>query len=67
MVVSLGFVAATFLTGIPRSEAFVYWANFNNSTGTTVGRSNLDGTAVTPSFIGGADGPCGVATGSTHV
>ncbi|HXM53557.1 MAG TPA: hypothetical protein VN913_09790, partial [Candidatus Binatus sp.] len=36
------------------SGPYIYWANWGAGRGTTIGRANLDGTAVNPSFITGA-------------
>jgi hypothetical protein len=47
-----------------RAEALVYWANNGND---TIGRANLDGTGVDPSFITGAAIPYGVAVNDEHV
>ena len=44
------FLAALLLASpalAPRAEAFVFWTN----SGDTIGRANLDGTGVDPSFI----------------
>jgi hypothetical protein len=40
----------------------VYWSNIDYDVDSgSIGRANLDGTGVEPSFITGADYPCGVA------
>jgi DNA-binding beta-propeller fold protein YncE len=41
----------------------VYWADRYSS----IGRANLDGTGVKPSFVTGANKPTGVAVDGTHV
>jgi hypothetical protein len=43
-------------------DQHVYW-----TTGSTIGRANLDGSAPDPSFIAGADAPRGVAVDDQHV
>ncbi len=50
-----------------RAEAYVYWAEGGGFEATTIGRANLDGTGVDPNFIGGLDGPCGVAVDGQHL
>jgi Domain of unknown function (DUF5050) len=47
----------------PRAAAFVYWANG----GGTIGRADLDGTAVNQSFVADAGTPCGAAVDGAHV
>ena len=47
-----------------RADAFVHWTNEGS---TTIGRSNLDGSAVNQSFITGASGPESVAVDGRHV
>jgi hypothetical protein len=43
----------------------VYWANFGNGSGSTIGRASLDNPdAADQNFITGADAPCGVAVDS---
>jgi hypothetical protein len=51
--------------GAAITDRYIFWAQFGAyGTGTTVGRANLDGTGVRPSFISGLLGPCFVAVGS---
>jgi hypothetical protein len=45
----------------------IYWANFDNAFGTSVGIANLDGSAYAPPSIPGADGPCEVAVDGSYV
>src|SRR5262245_57017630 len=47
----------------PRAEAFVFWTK-----GSTIGRANLDGSGVDPSFVG-SDGAylSGIALNASHV
>ena len=59
LVVSLVFAAS--------SQAYVYWANRGSTTGTTLGRANLDGTGTNNSFVGGASGPVGVAVDANYI
>src|SRR6266511_2671582 len=48
-----------------RADAFVYWAG---QEGDTIGRANLDGTAVSQGFLAAPGlSPCGVAVDGTHV
>jgi hypothetical protein len=56
--------------GVAVDGAHIYWANTgdtNGSSGTTIGRANLDGTGVNQSFITGAKAPCGVAVDGAHI
>lgn len=64
VVLSLGLLAL--FVRVPGAEASVFWANFNNATGTTIGRANNNGTGAMP-FVGGADGPCGVAVDASYL
>jgi virginiamycin B lyase len=48
------------------ANSYVYWANTDFSSGNTIGRANLDGTAPNQSFIS-ANGPCDVAVDATHI
>ena len=59
-------VAVTALALPASVGAYVYWANYELGTGTTVGRANLDGTGANQSFIS-ASIPRGVATDGRHV
>ncbi len=49
------------------ADAYVYWANRGGGSGTTLGRANLDGTAIDESFIEGATGPVGIGVDVSHV
>jgi hypothetical protein len=60
--------------GVAVDGAHVYWTNSgfsgNNSApydGTTIGRANLDGTGVNPSFITTGQGPFGIAVHASHL
>jgi hypothetical protein len=48
----------------PSADAYVYWANKG---GTTIGRANQDSSGANQSFIGGVNGPCGVAVDAAYV
>jgi virginiamycin B lyase len=62
------FASLVFLTAAaPAAHAYIYATNRAGGSGTTVGRANLDGTGVAPSFISGARGPVGVAVDGTHI
>lgn len=51
--------------GVVVDGPYIYWANdLNNG---TIGRANLDGSGVDNSFIGGALGPCMLATYGNHI
>src|SRR4051812_6607021 len=50
-----------------RAEAYVYWPNWSQGTGTTIGRAELDGSNPDFGFIKGASGPCGVTVDRDHV
>jgi hypothetical protein len=52
------------LVGVAVDAGHVYWTN---SLGARLGRANLDGTAVDPSFIGTRGEPFGVAVDAGHV
>jgi virginiamycin B lyase len=61
-------VDANFITGVPTGNVdiavdstHVYWANWANGSGTTIGRASIDGSEVNTNFISGASGPYGVA------
>ena len=60
-------VAAATLVAAPAASAHIYWASKGNANG--IGRANLDGSNVKPSFIGGQNmfTPGGVAVDSTHI
>jgi hypothetical protein len=55
---------ATGACGVAVDGTHIYWANGDFG---TIGRANLDGTAVNQSFIAGAADPCGVAVDGAHV
>ncbi len=61
LVLSLGLIALAIPAG---AQAFIYWGNGNS---TTIGRANLNGTAVNTSFINGANDPCGVAVDGSNI
>ncbi len=63
----LGLAIVIALSWATRSDASIYWADFNNGSGSTLGRTNPDNTALLPAFITGASGPCGVAVNETYV
>lgn len=58
-----------FITGLNGEIAFlavsakgIFWADWGSrGSGSTIGRANLDGTAVNQSFITGTDGGFGMA------
>jgi hypothetical protein len=60
--------------GVAVTPTYVYWASragdasghvsWSTATG-TIGRANLDGSAPDPSFIAGAQSPCGLAVDAT--
>ena len=56
------FLLALPLALAPGAEAFIYWTSFSNK----LGRSNLDGTAINPSFITTPD-PYGLAVNAGHL
>src|SRR6185437_12717130 len=60
-------VAITALTLPASAGAYVYWANYNLTAGTTVGRANLDGGGANPSLIPGIAIPTAVAVDARHV
>jgi len=51
-------------TGLAIDGQHIYWSNFSSS---TIGRANLDGSAVNQSFITGATNPGGVAVDGQHI
>jgi hypothetical protein len=50
--------------GVAVDAGHVYWASAG---GLAIGRANLDGSGVEPTFIVGAARPCGVAVDGSHV
>ena len=65
-VVAVGGFPAPAATAGP-AQAHIYWSNQNGSAGDTIGRADIDGTGVDPSFITGANGPGGLALDDTHI
>jgi hypothetical protein len=51
------------------AQAYVYWTvpNVGSSTGTMIGRADLDGSSANDGFISSATGPFGIAVDSGHV
>ena len=47
-----------------QASASVYWAS---PAGSSIGRVNLDGEALSPSFVEGLDFPCGLAVDHAHL
>src|SRR5215213_9689895 len=62
--ISIGAIVMLCLLFVGSADADVYWTN---NADTTVGRANLDGTAVNQSLISGGFNPCGVAVDGAHV
>src|SRR5215218_5605105 len=62
--ISIGAIVVLTLLFVGSAEAHVYWTN---NADTTIGRANLDGTAVNQSLISGGFNPCGVAVDGAHV
>jgi hypothetical protein len=58
-------VALCALVVLPAANAYVYWPN--GVTLGTIGRAQLDGSAVNQGFIAGADSPFGIAVDAAHV
>ena len=66
MVALVALVAAGALAA--PAHAFVYWSNFADGTGTTIGRASADdGQGAAQDFIDGASGPEGVAVDGAHI
>jgi sugar lactone lactonase YvrE len=67
--VRLALLIAVIATGaMPASAgAYVYWANYNLTAGTTIGRAGLDGLGADQSFITGVPVPTGMALDGRHV
>ncbi len=69
--VAIAFAISLVLGGIAATSAhaYIYWANLDSpgSTGTTIGRVGLDASGLNANFIGGAQGPCGVAVSSQFI
>lgn len=62
LVVLLGLVL------VPSAGALVYWTNTGNLTeGTSIGRSDLDGTNVVDHFLSSPSVPCGIAVDDEYV
>jgi hypothetical protein len=61
------------IDGIAVDIGHLYWSDYNYSpacrcgVGTTLGRSNIDGSGVTQPFVSGASGPSGVAVDGAYV
>ena len=67
-VIFLAALLVAALAFAPRADAFVYWATTGSpTTGTTIGRANLNGTGANQSFITGASRPTGVAVDGAHI
>jgi virginiamycin B lyase len=61
-------VAAVSALWLPASAgAYVYWANYNPSGETTIGRAGLDGTGVNQSFITATGGLIEIAVDGQHI
>lgn len=45
-------------------QGHIYWASYRDG---TIGRANLDGSGVNPSFVTGATSPCGVAVFGSYI
>ena len=62
-------VAALALALPPRADAYVYWVNNNisNPNESTIGRANLDGSAVNQSFSADIDYPLSLAVDGSHL
>ena len=59
----IGLVTAALAILLAAANAFVCWANPTND---TIGRANLDGSGVNPSFISGI-APLGIAVDADYV
>ncbi len=59
-------IAGALVCAVPRADAFVYWSS-GNGAHSTIGRANLDGTAVEPGLVSGVSGGSGVATDGSHI
>src|SRR4051794_29520735 len=68
-IIRLALLAAAIAAlALPASAgAFVYWANYDLGTGTTIGRASLDGSSPNPNFITDTPDPGGVAVDGQHV
>lgn len=53
--------------GLTVNKNHIYWTSANGGTATTIARANLDGTGVDPTFITGAQNPCGVAVDGSNI
>jgi len=51
----------------PESPFLAATSTGPNRSGTTIGRANLDGSAINESFVTGADSPAGVAVSGPYV
>lgn len=60
-------VAASGAFGIVTDANYLYWSNFANGSGTTIGRAGLDGSASNPNFITGLSGPSGLNISSGYI
>jgi virginiamycin B lyase len=63
-IILLAVTAAVLWASAGRVRAAIYWTNW---AGGAIGRANVDGTGVSPTFMLGAKNPSGVAIDDQHV
>jgi streptogramin lyase len=68
LLVVLVLLSVAIVLALPASAgAYVYWANYNLTAGTTIGRANLDGFGTSQSFIPEVTIPTAVAVDGRHI
>ncbi len=67
LLVSLVSAAMACAVFAASSEAYVYWANFNQGFGSTISRANLDGSGTNDTFITGARMPVDPVVDGSHI
>jgi hypothetical protein len=63
-------VLVAFMLGAPRASAYLYWTDNGpglHSTGTTIGRANMDSSGVVSQLVSNAAGPGGLVSDGAHI
>jgi hypothetical protein len=70
MMLTFAVAVAALAACAPAASAYLYWTDNGpglSSTGTTVGRANLDGSGVASSLVTTSPGPGGIVSDGSHV